>query len=616
VLAAAAGGSAAGVSWQEVRQAQLGNPSKTIAFDGRPPPPVGVVVWEQPWIPLLMQWEIEYHPLDAGGDYASSFLTSAFKLDTDGVELIADAPPPEHQGPLQVYRGLAPLSRSIPKALRKQIDAYLKAHAKDAHAGMLNAVAQALDLPMVAQTLAGLHPALAQRTQTLQLPIRDPLAVLDGPLSERFSNGAVPAAVGDQNTLAPIPEGPFNPLRAGYARLGRIWIIDVFGQKRELTPVAKDVIRAQSLIPTGDRSAEPFTGLVPRLLQPSRLLLRFLSADDDNVELNSDPATSPIFGWVLFNRMDDSLAIYDASGTALGSLNMRGPLWSGAPGNAATYLQPVETVFAAANPHLRDFVLGIYSNPDAVGFLGELLAGIDTAAATIEPLGSPQHQALALLVGRPLALVRAKLSLDLRGLPALDQSWEAFATAVNAGSAMEQRANARLPSVQVAVRLGAAADTEDGLVGYFLEGGQDPYRTFYAPAGGGGQHGVRAPAPDTLCVSAAAGDHALVSMLLDPRAAVHAACGVLPAKQIRLAPSLVNPALRSLAVTFLTAPVLSAAARLALPLAKVAAREWSWVSSTPTGWAEEPIPAVDLSAADLSPQRLVEGWLKLNEEPR
>ncbi|MFN6274892.1 MAG: hypothetical protein ACK4ZI_19100 [Microcystis sp.] len=37
--------------------------------------------------------------------------------------------------------------------------------------------------------------------------------------------------------------------------------------------------------------------------------------------MNSHPATTPICGWILPNNLDNSLAIYDNQGKALGSIN-------------------------------------------------------------------------------------------------------------------------------------------------------------------------------------------------------------------------------------------------------------------------------------------------------
>lgn len=609
LLAGAAKGAA---SQAEIEAAQKGDGPGKVGFSGQRPAPAAVLEWEQPWIPLFLQWELDYYPLSPEGDYDPNFLLANFNLKPDGVELVDDAPPPDSPPLAESYRGTAVLARSGPASLVPQIHAHLHDHPKDPNAVLLEKVATELEGPLgqrlLAQGLSGFNAALRMRMQTLQLPVRDPLAKSE--LLDKFSNETVREAVGRENRSAPLPENAFSPVRAGFARIAKLRVIDLFGQKLDLEPEPSEVIRSSRLIPAADNPANPYIGLSPRFAQPGRLNFRLLSAASDEVEMNSDPATSPIFGWVLFNHVENSLAIYDASGTALGSLNVLGPLWTGAPGNDATFDKEPEEALEHANPHLRDFVLGIYHHPEPVAFLEELLETIDTATETIEPLSSSQNQALSVLVGRPLALVRAGVDLELRGLPALDQSWGAFAAAVKANLPMSERDCAKFPQLQVPVQLGNIADLEDGLVGYFATDAEKPYEDFYAPVGSG-KH-VMPPPLGTLRV-AAAGRPTHVSLLVDPRCGIHASCGMLPLKQIELPPSLTAPALKAIAVTFLTAPVLSSAARLSLPVPDEPGRAWSWISTGSKSWSEGAIATPDAGAADLSRQQLSEGWLKLKE---
>src|SRR5262249_11823499 len=158
--------------------------------------------------------------------------------------------------------------------------------------------------------------------------------------------------------------------------------------------------------------------------------------------------------------------VYDAAGTPRGSLNALGPRWTGAPGTDY-YGRPIEAAFADANPHLRAFALGVYNNPHGPDFLKDLLAAIDDTVTVIEPLSSEQFRALAVLVGRPLALVRCSLGLDLQGMAALDQSWPAFTAAVSGQQPMGRRDQAAFPGVAFPVQLGQLANLNDGLVGYF-----------------------------------------------------------------------------------------------------------------------------------------------------
>jgi hypothetical protein len=73
-------------------------------------------------------------------------------------------------------------------------------------------------------------------------------------------------------------------------------------------------------------------------------------------------------------------------------------------------------------------------------------------------------------------------------------------------------------------------------------------------------------------------------------------------------------ALRRLAATFFTHPVLARRQGLIVPLPQEAGYAWSWVSP---GATEAPLKAQaadEFAAYDYAPQQLLEGWLKL--QPR
>jgi hypothetical protein len=625
LLASIALGPQAGDLWRQIQAAQDNlwsqKAATNVSFGGVWPAPMGFEKWSSPWVPLLMEWEVNYYPwapIDDEGPptaYTPSFVTGNFKLDEDSIDLVNLNSQPSPLPPLEVYRGFALLTHNAEINIVNQIKTYLKNYPNDPYAAELQQILESGTLPMMAQALGGFTQGLQMRKQTLQLPIFDPLAATQGLFT--FSNQTVPGAVLSSNTSAPMPLNLYNPIRAGFMQVSQLWLVDIFGQKIALTPPSPQVIRASSLIPSGDDPGNPMIGLPPRVAQPARLLFRWLSADNDAVEMNSAPATTPIFGWVLFNHLDECLMIYDAGGTLLGSLNVRGPLWTGAPGNNGTLNQPIGVAFVGANPHLRDFAFGIHDNPDAVNFLKDLLAAIDSTITLTNPESSDQTQALSVLIGRPIALVRASLSFDLQGLPAINQSWTEITQAANKSLPMEQRDNAQFPAVQFPVRLGDLANLNDGLIGYFMDtDAPDAYRTFYAHGSTHTSHGVVPPGPDQLKVSASSAP-VVISMMMDPRAGVHATSGIVPVKAIQIPPFMYADALAQMAVTFLTTPVLSAAANFSLPVPKEDGFAWSWISVDPATkrWVASPINPAAAQSSGLAVQQCIEGWLRLSELP-
>ncbi len=611
-----------------------------IKFAGVAPSLVGLVSYEQPWIPLLLQWEARFDPLypvNVKTPYSETLALNDFELDSDTGEMRykGKLPPANQNG--KVYRGIIALTHRTEIDLIGQIDTYLKNHPLDPVNDLppIQAMKQTLDqlrnvrLAMMAQAMGGLHRQLLMRSQSLQLPVFDPNG---DPLSD-----AIADAVGAENNAAPLLTADYNPLRVGMLQLTRLRILDAFGQIRDIN--LGRVILSSAFKQPKD-STETRALLPLRIAQPARLSFRYRSASDDTMETNSDPASSPIIGWVLLNRLDNALAIYSAEGTPIGSFNLSGPSWQGIPGPHGKFESTIVDSFKDANQHLKDFALnlggGVPQNPQDANrlkafneFLQALLDSIDHGAMGIVPDSYAQDQGLSLLMGRPLAIVRADLRLDLHGgLPALNQSRDALDKAVNAftqdGATYDygNRDAARFDQVQFPVQLGDSAKVNDGLVGYFVESAQkqplETYGTFYSPHAQGSNERVKLPdGPGSLKLAPADQGRLTVTMLIDPRAPVNLSTGILPVKSITVPPSHFADALKRIAVTFLTAPVLGGPGALELPVPDEAGHAWSWLTlqagqQQRREWQTQDIVAApDSRAAFSAPSRLSEGWLRL-----
>ena len=110
-----------------------------------------------------------------------------------------------------------------------------------------------------------------------------------------------------------------------------------------------------------------------------------------------------------------------------------------------------------------------------------------------------------------------------------------------------------------------------------------------------------------------------ISLLVDPRAAVHATTGVLPVNSLRIPPDQYSAALQNLAMTFFTHPMLAPQQGLVTPLPREAGYDWSWIQ--PAGQAVQEFPqkanAVNEYATfGYTPQTLLEGWLQLKAAPK
>ncbi|HEX8068858.1 MAG TPA: hypothetical protein VF546_02835 [Pyrinomonadaceae bacterium] len=455
----------------------------------------------------------------------------------------------------------------------------------------------------LSQSLGGFNEALLMRRQTMQLPVADPIGFEE---YQAFA-GQVRAAVKGATTSAPQPLDDFNPVRSGALRLNNLRLVDTFGQVLDIG--CERVTTTNQMTTPG---SSYLVTLPPRLVQPLRLNFRWLSAAQGDEEANDHPATTPVCGWVLPNNLDNSLMVYDNGGRALGSIN---PLvgWQPAPG------ENVVTTDDIRNPHLQKMVKHLVAQGE--DFLNAFISTLDSALESIEPENFAHHQDLALLVGRPLALVRATLQWELRGgAPALNQSWESFR--LDMGRATREADG--FTGVRLPVRVGDYRQLNDGLVGYWKEaGGGYEGGVFYAPqSNAAGDDRIKTHAdvrtdadPPVAVFLAPDSPQQTIALLLDPRGSVHATSGVVPTKAISIPPDQYADALRAIQVTFLTTPVLTDAGQINLPLPAEAGYRWAWLERDGAAWSEvSTIGAPSAQAKFTGRQEVREGWLKLIED--
>jgi hypothetical protein len=463
------------------------------------------------------------------------------------------------------------------------------------------------------QSLSGFNAALLTRRQAYQLPVKDPLGFSD---YKQFSED-VAEAVGRQGLASPQPELDFHPIRAGRISLRRLRLIDTFGQY-------VDRVGFWS-VERGKDWPEELDGqltLPPRLVQPARLNFRFRSADLDEVEMNDHPATTPICGWFMTNHLDQSLMVYNNQGKAIGSitaapdsLDPAKATWMPAPGADLS-----RTWTSIENRYLRNCVQFLLrQGPE---FIAEFIITIDESKRFIEPESVVHHPYQTVLFGQPVALVRATLSLELKGLPARDQSWKTFWQELSEGAPQ----SADFVKMRFPVRLGEFRQLNDGLVGYWVETADNGFLNdrFFAPQldenDQAGVSGNVLPAMrrHTANLNIAIDDPPQsLLMLMDPCGSVHATTGLLPTKELRLPADQFSDLLKSLEVMFLSSPLLTDAEQLRLNLPASPHITWTWIEKSSETWTQlsgEQITSSDASARFHGRQMIREGWLRFTHD--
>jgi hypothetical protein len=500
---------------------------------------------------------------------------------------------------------------------------------------------------VLSQSLGGFNDALLTRMQSLQLPVWD-YRVLKNvdpniPQTSEWRNFAsdLNLSIADGARAQPLFDVDFMPIRSGLMQIRKLYLIDTFGQILEITPakvtksepmtVSRNLAQTSAIAkkPVTVKEDEKYIYLAPRLAQEARINLRWLSADrgsaagdGDEVETNDHPATTPVCGWFISNNLDGSLMVFDTDGKALGSIGKQ----ITASQDKIIAWRPVPGVINRLhmtdikNAHLRNLVTYLArlgSADNSWTFWNAFLAATNSAMENIAPESFAQHEALALLVGRPMAVVRASLSLEVQGLAAVNQGWWAYLHDM-AGKRNYDRTTNQFDQVSFPVRVGEYSQLNDGLVGYWVESDDgyrgDLFRSSEIDRSNDPQHIVNHGTRQAITIPLAVHDAACkLMMLVDPRGSVHVTSGILPTKQISIPPDQYAAALRKMEVCFLTAPILTSLDDIELPLPAEEGYQWSWLTRPGAElWAETQGIKAATTHGQFSEQKLVEGWLKLS----
>ena len=138
---------------------------------------------------------------------------------------------------------------------------------------------------------------------------------------------------------------------------------------------------------------------------------------------------TPIAGFLLPDHMDESLEVFATDGTPLGEV-LHDPFsdavsWEIAPGrtDVAPAAGPTEDPdpahrrvgWIAAGLVTADATArqGTPDRAETESALSAMLRAIDTTLWTVDPFGSLGQSHIAGLVGRPIAVVAARLALDI-----------------------------------------------------------------------------------------------------------------------------------------------------------------------------------------------------------
>ena len=622
-------------------------------FAGTPPAAIGNRAWQQPWLPLFLEWQLEFlytFETDEDGNFRKADGAYVFDQEHwvfDGVKYNWTGAAPTHAS---TFSGRTFLTPQASFSFLDRLQAYLKLH-PDADLQRIEELLEKLSQwDMLSQTLTGLTAKLAMIDPGANVP---PPQALQAMLGAGAREGVPYNAGEDGDERFGAGQPFFFPIRAGFLRFKNLRITDSFGRMLDLLQANANVggnaatfkpIQGRGLTPPrqlGVDASRTWLQLEPRLVQAGRLDFDWVSADDDRVAVALAAGASPICGWLLPNHLDKSLAVYDADGNALGELlalylgaSATQLVWLPVPGKAGT--SPVIDRQAPpdiANPHLRAIVAGLLGRRDGAAAFAGFLQAVDETLWTVEPLGSRSDRNLSTLIGRPLAVTRAHLQLRLAGLPLINQ---AFYKTFVSGTDRLLEDDGGLLQTRWPVRVGFQELRDDGVVGYFEGTDYSTFQAVHLP----GDAVTSAPPYVTLIEpgnylelpleptrdDADGGSvfdpsaDGYLTLLVDPNGMVNVITGLLPDRVVDLPERWVRPALGRMKLTFRTGPLLLDPQAVRLPMPAEKKGVWKWIHPTGVGvddWQRDPV-APATGTARLPEQSLVlrEGWLEFTPDTK
>ncbi|MBD0743018.1 hypothetical protein [Streptomyces sp. CBMA152] len=552
-------------------------------------PDAAVTPWAQPWQPLYLEWEATYRPIPfTGTDNQPNWTFDGDRYQWTTPQKDAELPPDA-----LTLTGRCMLSAHTAFNMGARLRQHAHAEPDADKRQRLEAFADSTARwDLLAQTLSGFTTQLTAHDQSRNVRPDGELGTLTGPAWRSAPDpGPLP------HPFEPYPASGFQEIRAGQFAFTLLKIVDRFGRAHVLVEQGE----AASYAPQTADDTTPATGedritelptkpvhLRPRLIQGARLRFDLVDAHNDSVLVDHDPAANPVCGWLLSHHLDQALACYHPDGTALGELRTitatdgtRQVTWYAVPGSPAPDLNALSHPELSLS-HLQGFLTTLHTAGPAA--LAAALDAIDETLTTIHPRSAHSDTTPAVLAGRPLALIRTRLALELDTPPLTDPHWE---------HVLDRRPPQFL-NYPWPVRLGERDRLGDGLLAY------------HDPAEPGRLYTVHPATDPSGCLkpidtttyphlqarhrdqSAGTADHArYLTLLVDPSAQVHATTGILPPTSLAIPARFTQQPLNALELFLRVGPLLTTTRAtasdtsaphtlLAMPRPSLRTGTWTW----------------------------------------
>ena len=426
-------------------------------------------------------------------------------------------------------------------------------------------------------------------------------------------------------------------IKSGLVEISKLSIVDAFGQVMVIDPTGlftstdgnddPQVNVSLSLQTSNDAHGKIM--LRPRIPKPARLDFKLLSHQDDTKPSTSESKSiflgtnekSPICGYLLPDHIEWAMEVFDMNGDGCGQLRVadrdwslggiqKGRLaWDNNPGDVSSGGSLPETGNVHMDRLLNSLMeIGLIDDQEkdnpagGEGVLSAILRAIDTTYWHSDPFGKGGGNHPGFYMGRPVAVVRAAIRLQVEG--------------------GENQMSEELKNQLFEVRLGAARRQIDGLLGYFINDDYTRFKAVYpldgrepiVPSTGSIDHDFLEFDP---IIEIRPEEDVFLTLLVNPQSAMHITSGLLPQIEVMLLREHWEDTISKIAPTFKVGPVLVNPSSIQMPVDDGLPNvSWSWMHrETPSEWQSSDIKRSDsLAGLPNGKMRAYEGWLKLQRE--
>lgn len=489
-----------------------------VEAQGVPCDEVGIVTWEQPFIPLFLHWEISYKP-------ARTKTCPDNSMDTFFMEELDWEPAGKEEK--EEWIEISGKSILSSHGAEDFLHTYEKNIGKEEWVQILK------DSQIFSQRLEGFPESLIMREEAPFFPI---ISVEDE--TEKTAK-RLDSYLEDQVYLdSPRLENQktrFFPIRAGWMKINRLWVIDSFGQIQDI-PASDLKVTASEDFRT-EKEGEIL--LRPRLPIPCKIIAEWIAEGEGE---------SPVAGFFLPDFLEKRIQIHDEKGTLLGFLQRT---------NDTISWETVNDGYSIENT-LKNFIESFRKAPKNFSAWMQYLD--ERFNHTYE-----EEYFFSLCFGRPLVLVKCRIGLMQQGLPPFFQQWSKELDCME------------YDEMQFPVRMGDTRKIRDGFIGFYRKKENDiNFNNFYAPELDAQEEGKDFIKKEDRLYFSMEKETEEILLLMEPAKNISLRCGFLPASRISLPDVFYRKQMEQMEILFPASPVLGEIDHIQLPLPGGGETEWNF----------------------------------------